>query len=144
MIRYMLRRSIIGIILLFVYVSILFFIIQLALPGDYVSQFAMGLSNADSQNARESLGLDKPILERYLIWVSKLLRGDLGLAYSTWEQGMPVRDYIIQLLPASILVFGIATVVAFSIGLYLGKVSAWRKGGLLPGMSNGGGHRVFY
>jgi peptide/nickel transport system permease protein len=47
---------------------------------------------------------------------------------------MPVRDYIIQLLPASILVFGIGTVLAFSIGLYLGKVSAWRKGGLLPGM----------
>lgn len=134
MIRYMLRRSIIGIILLFIYVSILFFIIQLALPGDYVSQFAMGLSNADSQNARESLGLDKPIFERYLVWVTKLLHGDLGLAYSTWEQGMPVRDYIIQLLPGSILVFGIGTVLAFSIGLYLGKVSAWRKGGLLPGM----------
>ncbi len=134
MIQYMLRRSLIGIILLLVYVSILFFLIQLALPGDYVSQFAMGLSNAESQIARETLGLDQPIFQRYLVWISKLLHGDLGISYSAWDVGMPVKDYIIQMLPASILVFGIGTALAFSIGIFLGKVSAWSKGGLLPGV----------
>lgn len=133
MIRYMSRRLLTGILLLFLYVSMLFFIIQLALPGDFISQFAMGLTNQESQAAREALGLDKPIFQRYLDWLWLLLHGNLGIGSSPWGMGRPVMDMVIELLPGTILVFGVGTALAFSIGIFLGKVSAWQKKGLLPG-----------
>lgn len=134
MFKYLLRRLLSGISLLFIYISALFFMIQLALPGDYVSQFAMGLSTEASRSAREALGLDKPLVQRYFMWVLQLLRGNLGQAESVFTTGRPVKDLLIELLPSSLLVFGIGTAVAFSLGAYLGKVSAWRKRSFLSGV----------
>jgi peptide/nickel transport system permease protein len=119
--------------MLFLYVSILFFIIQLALPGDYISHYALDLTNAESKAARETLGLDQPLMQRYFTWVSKILRGEFGVSFSPFGMGPPVKDIIYQTLPATLLVFGIGTLLAFLLGLNLGRFSAWRKGGILPG-----------
>ncbi len=131
MIQYLIRRVVSGMIVLFIFVSILFFAVQIILPGDYVSHFAMGLTISESEEFRHQLGLDKPILERYLDWLNKLAHGDLGESHNFASSGTPIRSILSSALPPSILVFGIGTVLAFLLGQWLGKVTAWRGPGFL-------------
>jgi peptide/nickel transport system permease protein len=132
--KYLLRRFISGLILLFIYVSIVFFAVNTLLPGDWVSQFAMGLTNSESSALRQELGLDRPLVQRYLQWVGNLLQGDLGRNYGTFSGfGAPVIDTLKQVMPATILVFGVGTVLAFMLGEWLGRVIGWRKPDLLSG-----------
>jgi len=133
MIRYLVKRFLTGLILLFIYVTVLFFAVQIILPGDYVSQFVLGMTQLESQQLRQQLGLDLPIWQRYFIWLSNLLHGDLGTSYSPWGQGPPVSEVIAQTLPVTLLIFGVGTILAFVIGRWLGKVAAWRGPGLVSG-----------
>jgi peptide/nickel transport system permease protein len=112
---------------LFVFVTLVFFGTQAILPGDFVSQFALGLSNRESEEIRQSLGLDLPLGERYLHWLSQLLHGDLGRSFSIEGVGQPVGEVILQALPATLLVFGLGTAIAFGAGQWLGRVTAWRS-----------------
>lgn len=131
MIRFLLKRVITSLILLLVFVSALFFIVQIILPGDYVSHHVLGLSLSETDEIRRELGLDLPIWQRYFIWLSGLLRGDLGTSFSTLGgEGPPVIDVIKSTMPVTVLVFGLGTVIAFYLGLWLGKISAWRGPGI--------------
>ena len=130
MIRYLIQRLITGLVLLFVFVSILFFAIQIILPGDFASQFTLALSPQQIAGLRSDLGLDLPLQERYLRWIGNILRGDLGRSFTPFGEGPPVMDIILGTLPATLLVFGIGSVLAFSLGVWLGKVTAWKGPGL--------------
>ena len=127
------RRFISGLILLFIFVSIVFFAVNTLLPGDWVSQFAMGLSNEESAQLRSELGLDQGVWDRYVIWLGNLLRGDLGRGFRLGSLGEPVVDTLKQVIPSTILVFGVGTVLAFMLGEWLGRVIAWRKPDFLTG-----------
>jgi peptide/nickel transport system permease protein len=131
MTSYILKRLISGIIVLFLFVSAIFFAVQIFLPGDYASQFALGLSQKEIEELRVNLGLDLPIWQRYLNWLSNVLRGDLGYSFSSFDQGPPVIEIIKSALPATLFVFGIGTALAFMIGFWLGKATAWRGPGFL-------------
>jgi peptide/nickel transport system permease protein len=126
MIAYILRRLLSGLIMLLVFVSAVFFLSQILLPGDYVSQFALGLSPDEAEAARHQLGLDTSIALRYLDWLFRLAHGDLGFSYSIGGQGPPVFEIIKNNLPATILVYGLGTGLAFTIGFALGKITSWR------------------
>lgn len=130
MIRYLIQRVVTGLILLFFFVSVLFFAIQIILPGDFASQYALALSPQQIEGLRTDLGLDLPLQERYFRWISNLLRGDLGRSFTPYGEGPPVMDIILATLPATLLVFGIGSVLAFSFGIWLGKVTAWKGPGL--------------
>ena len=55
-------------------------------------------SQADMRRVEHGLGLDKPVLIQYENYIIALARGDLGFSYSF---GAPVRDVVMQALPAS-------------------------------------------
>lgn len=131
MIGYILKRILSRLVLLLIYVSILFFAIQIFLPGDYISQFAMSLSAKQAQELRESLGLDLPIWQRYFYWLISILRGDLGLSFTAFGRGEPVIEVVKRTLPITLLIFGSGTTLAFIIGQWLGKIVAWRGPGLV-------------
>ena len=133
MARYLLRRLLSGLIVLFVFVSALFFSVQALLPGDFVGQYSLQLSPDEAQEVRELLGLDMTLWQQYLNWLSRLLRGDLGFSYSWRGPGLPILEIIKEILPATILVFGFGTAMAFLLGQWLGKVTAWRGPGFLSG-----------
>ena len=91
MLRFLLRRTISALGLLFV-VSVVSFTLIKAPPGDYADYAAAlarsqgGLSYEQSMvirdQLRERLGLDKPLPQQYLQWVSGMvLRGDFGTSY---------------------------------------------------------------
>jgi peptide/nickel transport system permease protein len=84
----------------------------------------------------EQFGLNDPLLEQYGdYWVS-ILSGDLG---ESFRSGRPIVDMISERLPWTLLLAGGALVVSSVIGIVLGAISAWRRGGkidipLLTGM----------
>jgi peptide/nickel transport system permease protein len=107
-------------------ISILVFIIIQLPPGDYLSTYmaeiqAMGERVADEKIAflREQYGLDKPLWQQYLVWVTGLMQGDLGYSF---EYNQPVADVIGDRLFLT-LVLNFFTVlfiyaVSFPIGVY--------------------------
>jgi peptide/nickel transport system permease protein len=129
MIRYLVRRILSGLLTLFLFVTALFFIAQILMPGDFVSQFAMFLTPEELAEMREHLGLNLPLGEQYLHWLGNLLRGDLGISYF----GNPVGETLMHLIPPTVLVFVFGTLIAFMLGLWLGKVTTWRKPRILSG-----------
>ena len=125
MLLYILRRLLGTIPTLFFISLVTFIIIQLP-PGDYLStQIAEmkaqgeGLSAEKIDYLRRLYGLDRPLWEQYLIWLSGLLRGDLGWSF---EYDRPVAEVIGDRILLTFIV-SFATVlftwiIAFPIALY--------------------------
>jgi peptide/nickel transport system permease protein len=126
--RYVLRRVLLVVPMLFGITLITFTIINLA-PGDPVTALidpaeANVLSKDDLQHLRESLGLNKPLPVRYLLWLREAAHGNLG--YSI-QNRRPVSSLILHRLPASIALSGTAIALAIGIGTILGVVSALKQ-----------------
>ena len=125
MLIFLVRRVITMMLTLLVISALVFIIIQLP-PGDYLTTYINELQSqgeaVDPQKIeflRQQYGLDKPLLERYLIWLWGLLHGDLGYSF---EYSLPVSDVVGDRLMLS-MVLNVATilfiyVVSFPIGVY--------------------------
>jgi peptide/nickel transport system permease protein len=107
-------------------ISVLVFIIIQLPPGDYLSTYmaeiqAMGERIADEkiQFLREQYGLDKPLWQQYLVWVTGLMQGDLGYSF---EYNQPVADVIGDRLFLTLLLNFFTVlfiyIVSFPIGVY--------------------------
>jgi len=95
-------------------------------PADYLaSQTAMG-SQEYAEIIRKQFGLDKSILEQYLAYLKELLRGNLGISYSTFP--VPVIDIIKEAIPWTLLIVLISTIISFAIAWVLGTIAALKKG----------------
>jgi peptide/nickel transport system permease protein len=104
----------------------MFGLIHLA-PGDPALAF-ISEQNASSdflEQTRKNMGLDKPLPVQYLIWLGKLVRGDLGTAYTFNRK--PVADLIFERLGASLSLQAIALVLALVIAVPVGIISATRQ-----------------
>src|SRR5437764_6044534 len=99
--RYVRRRLIQMVPLLFG-ISVLIFLIIQAAPGGPESIFLENRLFIDPQVIeafRKRLGLDQPAPIQYVRWLTAVVTGDFGISYST---GRPVRDMIIERLPATL------------------------------------------
>lgn len=127
---YIIKRFFQSIIVIFAILLINFLIINLA-PGD-PARFMGGeiaLSSPEYLQAiRERWGLDKPVYERFLVYLYNLLRGDLGYSYRYLQ---PVLTLIAERLPTTLLLTITSTLLAFFIGTYLGLRAVRKVGGKL-------------
>jgi microcin C transport system permease protein len=81
----------------------------------------MALSEAQLEKLKEYYGFDKPILESYIGWVTKVVQGDLGSSYRYNE---PVWDVIVSRFPVS-LYYGLVTlVITYIVCIPLGVLKA--------------------
>jgi peptide/nickel transport system permease protein len=124
MLNYLLQRLATIVPTLF-FVSILIFGLQQLLPGDP----ALILAGEDHDptviaHLRSTLHLDDPFPVRYLYWAGGVLKGDLGESQRIKK---PVLDLIIEKLPVTLELACIAIVIALSIGVTAGIVSAVAK-----------------
>ena len=92
-------------------------VVMAKLVEDYVPQEYI-------DRMRAELGLDKPLHEQYLFWVSNVVRGELGT--SLWS-GTPVRDELAKRIPVSAELALLAMLVSVSIALPVGVLSAIRQ-----------------
>jgi peptide/nickel transport system permease protein len=127
MLRYTIHRLLLMIPTLFG-VAVLVFIMLRLMPGDIVEARFLAEGGAVSQAAIEAerarLGLDKPMWEQFVDWMTGMLVGDFGL--SMWT-GRPVIDEIGSRLPLSLQVAVMATILATFIAIPLGTLAALFK-----------------
>lgn len=94
-------------------------------PGDPAAMVAGPSATAeDIANIRVSLGLDKPFLVQYLIYLRKLLTLDLGTSYSSRQ---PILDEILVRLPNTLNLATAAMILSVLIGIPAGILTALKK-----------------
>ena len=124
MTRFILRRMIRGLVALILFQSLLFALVH-ALPYDFS---AFGLRGPDERAIiQRQLGLDRPLWEQYTRWLGGFVRLDLGVSFQHWPT--PVSDILISRMSRTLLLFLSAAVLAYLLGIWLGKMMAWRRGG---------------
>lgn len=104
-------------------VTITFFALRLGTGDPTASLLAQGLATpAQAQALRHELGLDQPLFNQYLGFLSGLARGDLGQSLYT---GRPVLRVIAEQAPSTAELAGLGLLLAVVLGLVLGVVGAW-------------------
>ncbi len=124
MLAYLVRR-LAAIVPTLIFVSMLIFGLQQLLPGDP----AVVLAGEDRDPTvvaylRQKMHLDEPLPVRYLYWIRGVLHGDLG---ESLRMQKPVRDLILEKLPVTLELAAFAIVIALSIGVPMGIVSAVKR-----------------
>lgn len=129
MARYILNRALSGLLTLFLFVTLLFFLANALIPGDFVT--SLGPMNAvDAADAREALGLNQSLFAQYWTWLRGLVTLDLGTSFSN---GAPVWDNIKEAIPPTLVVLSFGLVIAFVMGGWLGRTAGYRGKSLLTG-----------
>ena len=114
--RYFLRRITYGIITLFLVSFVTFTIVSLA-PGDvvsYIMQYESG--GVEAQQMRSALGLDRPAYIRYFRWIKELAAGNLG---NSLVFKHPVKELIMGTLPYTMVVSGLALLLAIALSIVI-------------------------
>lgn len=127
--QYLLKRIGQVILTLFIYISLVYFIIQ-AMPGDITNMYLQNpkITPEVREALRHQLGLDRSPFMQYLTYIGNFFTGNLGISFSHYPR--PVWDIIVERLPRTVVLFLAATVLSFYFGLVSGRVIAWKRGGL--------------
>ena len=124
---YIVRRVLIAIGLVYVVTTLIFLVLHM-IPGDPAELLLSGGGMAPSPETvkalRHQLGLDRPLLDQYVSFLSGILRGDLGHSF---QDGYPVADEIVKRLPRTIELIITAALLAVIFGLPLGTLAAVRR-----------------
>ncbi len=124
MFSYAIRRLLLLVPVFFV-VSIVVFLIIHLVPGDPIDNLVrIGSTPEQKAQLAAKYGLDRPLVEQYLIWFGKLLRGDLGDAIVLRR---PVTALIAQNLPHSLALGGFALLFSTVVGISTGVLAAIYK-----------------
>ncbi|WP_028464418.1 ABC transporter permease [Nisaea denitrificans] len=132
---FLVRRIFQALIVLWVMSFVTYGLLAL-MPGDPIDLMLAGdpnVTSADVARLRALHGLDRPFLERYGDWLAGALNGDLG--YSRLF-GAPVLDVLAPRLLNSLLLMGLAFLVAVSIALPASVAAARRPGSLTDRLIN--------
>ncbi len=124
MTRYVLKRILYMLLTLLIVATVTFFMMR-SIPGDPLGGMARELPEQTKANYYAKYGLDKPLIEQYLIYIKNMIQGDLG--ESLLYPGRSVSATIAATSPVSGLVGGIALVIGLLIGVCLGIIAALKK-----------------
>jgi ABC-type dipeptide/oligopeptide/nickel transport system permease component len=123
--RFLARRLVLTIPVLIGVATLVFSLIHL-IPGD-PAQAMLGEAapQADVEELRQRLGLDRPLFEQYGLFLRGLTKGDLGTSLRT---GLPVTDQIVERMPATFELAAAAMLIAIVFSMPLGIAAAVRRG----------------
>ncbi len=125
--RYVIRRLLQAIPLLFLLTIFMFLLIHLLPGGPEAVLNNPNLDAAGQAALRASFGLNDPLPIQYLKWVGNALHGDFGSSFATSE---PVSKVILDHFPATLELFTLALLLALLVAITIGTVSAVRQGKL--------------
>ncbi len=125
MLRFLLRRLGQAIPML-IGISFAAFVLMRLAPGGPMAIYAQNptMSEADMRRIEHILGLDQPVHIQYLKWAAGMATGNMGSSYRT---GRPVGEVILERVPATVQLMGIAYLIAIGLGITTGIVSAVRR-----------------
>ena len=123
--RYIVKRIVLMLLVMFLVSGGTFFLIHLA-PGDPAfllaqARFGIEVTPEQIQWVGREMGFDAPVHMQYFIWINHLLDGDFGLSLRT---DRPVLAEILYRLPATLELVTAALAISLFIGIPLGVISA--------------------
>jgi peptide/nickel transport system permease protein len=121
---YLVRRLFQAIFILFIITLLCFLLTHYS--SDPMSQYAtkQGMTAADREALRHSLGLDQPVPVQYVKWLGLALQGNLGSSFFSHQ---PVLKMIQQRLPMTLILMTTAEVFIIIVSLILGLVAAIKQ-----------------
>lgn len=124
---YILKRLVSAIPVLFG-ISGIVFVIMAMIPGDPATAILGSYATPENvEKLNRDLGLDKPMVQRYFIWLGNMLQGDFGRSFSL---NRPVLDEVLDRFGATLILAGTAFVLCSIFGVAAGVISAARQYGL--------------
>ena len=123
MIKFIVVRILQAIPTLFVIATLTFFMTRLAPGGPFDSE--KNIPEEIKEKLEGHFGLDKPLHEQFILYISNLLKGDLGpsFKYMGWE----VSELIAKAFPVSAQLGFFSLTIALLLGLPAGIIAALRK-----------------
>lgn len=122
--KYIIKRVAMGILSIFIVATLTFLLMNLVPGGPFVAEKSISKEARAAMEAK--YGLDKPLFERYVTYMTDLVKGDMGV--SLRQRGRTVSDIIFSKFPISARLAGIAVLVSLLIGIPLGCLSAYNRG----------------
>lgn len=109
-------------------ITIIVFLIMSLIPGDPATAILGSYATPENvEKLNRDLGLDKPMVQRYFIWLGNMLTGDFGRSFSL---NRPVINEVMERFNATLILAGTAFVLCSVLGILAGVVSAARQYGL--------------
>ncbi len=125
MLTYIARRLLATIPVVLMVAIVIFAILRLT-PGDPAAIIAGDDATAEQlAQIRQAMGLDQPVHTQFLVWIGRLLQGDLGVSLLS---GTPVLQMIAGRMGPTLALAGSTIVLAVLIAVPLGVIAAWRQG----------------
>ncbi|WP_297520028.1 ABC transporter permease [uncultured Clostridium sp.] len=122
--KFILKRILLAIPMLFVISIICFFIIKAA-PGSPVQMYMTpGMNHKQVEIIRENLGLNRPIITQYIEWLKQILQGNLG--NSLVSSSSVAQEITSRIIPTLIL-SGISMILTFIAGIGLGVIGGMNR-----------------
>src|SRR3954454_2281739 len=118
------------------FVLVLNFFLFRVLPGDPARTLGRGRFRTEEQLEafRHTYGLDQSLPHQFLTYVGNTLTGHLGVSL---RYRVPVSELISERLGTTLLLVGSSTLLAMVIGVYIGIIGAWNRGGRFDRFSTG-------
>jgi peptide/nickel transport system permease protein len=133
--RYLLKRLITLIGIVFIITVGAFYLIHL-LPGDPAAVIlGTGDSPANRAKLYKQLGLNRPIIEQYFVWIKNVVRGNLGTSFITETS---VWSTIKQALPIDVEIIVLSQILAFAFAIPTAMRSARKPDGILDRILSAG------
>ncbi|MBP7633911.1 ABC transporter permease [Candidatus Ozemobacteraceae bacterium] len=132
MLEYTLRR-LVGTAPVIFGILLIAFVVLYLVPGDPAATLAgPRASPEDIERIAKEMGLDRPFPERFVTYLGRMVRGDLGTSV---VNDRPVLDSILEKLPYTLKLAMMAMVFSILIGLAAGIISATHRGGMIDRMT---------
>lgn len=126
--KFVARRTVEIVVTLFI-IATLIFVLFRVMPGDpTVTVLNSNMTPETREYLRALWGLDKPLWRQYIIYVGNLLRGKFGTSFY-WEGD--IYDLLRVRLFPTLLLFTLGNFLAYTLGVNLGRIIAWKRGGKL-------------
>jgi peptide/nickel transport system permease protein len=131
--RYVISRSIQTFITLLIILTLIFIMFESlpAKPQDLLSLNPF-IKPEQKQALVHLFGYDQPVQVRFALYMKNMLTFNFGTSFT---HASSVWQLLEERIPRTMLLFGLATVLSYLIGIYLGALIAWRRGGVLDGSS---------
>jgi peptide/nickel transport system permease protein len=119
--RFLIRRTILGLVTLWVIISLVFILYFVAAPDPARLIAGRAATPQQMHEITAALGLDKPLWQQYLGYLGRLIHGDLGISYKT---RLPVTTLISQAVPVDISLAVGSAIIWVVLGVSVGVLAA--------------------
>ncbi|MEZ4734029.1 MAG: ABC transporter permease [Caldilineaceae bacterium] len=124
MTRYLIRRILASFLVILGVATLVFFLLRMV-PGDPFAAMLAEVDPSVADDLRRKFGMDQPVYIQYLLWMGRLVQGDLG--NSLYGSNVAVTRIIVEAIPRTLSLTFLSALVALAIALPAGIISALRK-----------------